>query len=276
MNKFILIGVALSISALAYPQGPGGPPGPPMRPGEFGMHSFGPGRMMGIHPGKVVTGAPFSASFTDTITQTLPGNSINRTTSGTIARDSQGRTYFTETIKHGPLAQNGPTTLTFVFDPVAGYSYVLNAKTKTAMRRAIKSRIGGQLGPDEESSPADTGDKAPPGTTVTRLTTPPANWNVSVTGKQITHTIPAGEIGNSAAIVSTTTIWYATDLQTVVYSTHTDPRFGTSTYALSGISTSEPAASLFQIPNGYSVEDAPTFHGRSHRDPNDTPPPPPE
>ncbi len=252
MKRVSLVVAALLVSGAALAQGPGG--GPPGPPGEFGR-GFGPGHLAGMHPGKVVTGAPFSATFTETSSQTLPGNTISRTTTGTIARDSQGRTYFTETINKGPLAQSGPTTLTFLFDPVAGYSYVLNSQAKTAMRRAIRSRNGANAKADD-GSPLEE-PKNPPGVTVTALTNPPVNWNVNVTGKQITHTIPAGEIGNSAPIVSTSTIWYATDLQTVVYSTHADPRYGTSTYSLSNLTTSEPAASMFQVPSGYKVEDAP-------------------
>lgn len=273
MKRVSLIAVALLVSSVAYAQGPGGPPGPP---GEFGGRGFGPGRLAGMHPGKVVTGAPFSATFTETTSQTLPGNTISRTTTGTIARDSQGRSYFTETITKGPLAQNGATTLTFISDPVAGYSYVLNSQAKTAMRRAVKARNEAQGRPNEPS-PLNTPKGSRPGVTETTLTNPPANWNVNVTGKQITHTIPAGEIGNTAPVVSITTIWYATDLQTVVYSTHSDPRFGTSTYALSNLSTAEPATSLFQIPAGYTVEDAPAWrHPGPGGGPGGAPPAPPQ
>lgn len=256
MKRVSFVAAALLVAGAVFAQGPGGPPGPR---GEFGPRGFGPHGIPGMRPGKVVTGAPFSASFTETSSQTLPSNTINRTTTGTIARDSQGRTYFTETITSGPMAQNGPTTLTFLFDPVAGYSYVLNSQAKTATRRAIRSHNGGSAPPEEGST---TTRPARPGVTETALTTPPQNWGVNVTGKQITHTIPAGQIGNSAPIVSTSTIWYATDLQTVVYSTHTDPRFGTSTYSLSNLTTAEPAASLFQVPSGYTVEDAPKFGHR--------------
>ncbi len=264
--KTVTFAAALLLAGLAgYGQTPAAPPGPPPR-GEFGGHGFGPRGMPGMRPGKVVTGAPYSASFTDTSSQTLPGNTISRSTSGTVARDSQGRTYFTETLKAGPLAQNGPATLTFIFDPVAGYSYVLNSKAMTAMRRAIKPHNG-----SEAVEPAGEPKESRPGTTVTALTSPPMNWGVNVTGKQMTHTIPAGEMGNSAPIVSTSTVWYATDLQTVVYSTHADPRFGTSTYALSNISTSEPPATLFQVPSGFAVQDAPAFGG-GRRGPHGPPP----
>ena len=252
MKKISLVAAAVIFAAIGFAQGPPGPPH-----GEFGPHGFGPRGIPGMHPGKVVTGEPYSASFTDTTAQTLPGNSINRTTSGTVARDAQGRTYFTETITTGPLAQNGPTTLTFISDPVAGYSYVLNSTNKTAIRHAVRQRANGSE-PEEHARPEKN---PPPGTTVTALSTPPTNWGVNVTGKQITHTIPAGTIGNTAPIVSTSTVWFASDLQIVVYSTHTDPRFGTSTYSLSNLSTAEPAASLFQVPAGYTVQDAPAFGG---------------
>lgn len=259
MKRVSFIATALLVAGAAFAQGPGGPPGPR---GEFGPGGFGPHGIPGMRPGKVVTGAPFNATFTETLSQTLPGNTINRTTTGTIARDNQGRTYFTETITSGPMAQNGPTTLTFLFDPVAGYSFVLNAQTKVATRRAIKAHNGEPPPPPEDSASAGGNRPPRPGVTETTLSTPPTNWGVNVTGKQITHTIPAGTIGNSAPIVSTSTIWYATDLQTVVYSTHSDPRFGTSTYQLSKLTPGEPTASLFQVPSGYTVEDAPRFGHR--------------
>src|SRR5207248_1754254 len=46
----------------------------------------------GVHPGKVVTGVPFSATATTERTQTLAdGTVIRRTTSSALYRDSQGR-----------------------------------------------------------------------------------------------------------------------------------------------------------------------------------------
>ncbi|MBL8209148.1 MAG: hypothetical protein JNK87_00470, partial [Bryobacterales bacterium] len=46
---------------------------------------------------------------------------------------------------------------------------------------------------------------------------------VKVEGTRTTHTIPAGEIGNDRAIVSTTERWYSPDLQMVIYSKTVDP-----------------------------------------------------
>src|SRR6204780_5928530 len=73
-------------------------PPPPPPPG----HGFGHGpgrdeiRFLGFEAGlgdKTVTGAPFSATFSTESTETLgDGNQIKHTSTGTIARDSQGRT----------------------------------------------------------------------------------------------------------------------------------------------------------------------------------------
>src|ERR1700749_3302217 len=67
--------------------GPGGPGGP----GPFGDQVELMG-FEGLHGGKVVKGAPFSATASRETTQTLPdGTSIHRTTTSNLYRDSQGR-----------------------------------------------------------------------------------------------------------------------------------------------------------------------------------------
>src|SRR6185312_6703909 len=136
-----------------WAQTPGPSPGGPSGLGRGGMvlREFG---LAGPH-WKVVTGAPYSADVSNALVQMLAdGNTIHRTTTGKIARDSQGRTYLQETVTEGPLARNGPTTLTFVTDPVAGYSYELNANTKTATRRPYRTpRANGKRPPDAERRP---------------------------------------------------------------------------------------------------------------------------
>jgi hypothetical protein len=51
-------------------------------------------------------------------------------------------------------------------------------------------------------------------------------------------------------------------LQVVVSSKRTDPREGTSTYALTDIKRTEPSSALFAVPSDYTVKDAPAFGGR--------------
>lgn len=243
---------ALFLAASLHAQNGAPPPPPPGGPHGFhmGMRPGGPG--FGMH--KVVTGAPFSADATDTFSQTLAdGNSIQHTTTGHIARDAQGRTYMQHNINGGPLAQNGPTTITFISDPVSGYSYVLNPNTKTAMRRPLKP-------PSSNENSADAPPRHEPPDAANRvesdLGTQTIN-GVTAQGKSITHTVPAGEMGNSKAIVSTSETWYSPDLQVAVLAKHSDPRSGNSIYTLTNIQRSAPPASLFQIPSDYTVKDAP-------------------
>jgi hypothetical protein len=256
---------ALCASAVGYAQieGPPPPDGPlPMGGPPHGHGPGGPGSFM--HPGKVITGAPYSATATDQVSQTLAdGNTIQRTTTAQVARDSRGRTYTQHTMTGGPWAAEGsPRTVSFIFDPVAGYSYVLHADKKVAIRRPINVPPGGEEpGKNFEAKPRHGGPGSEKNVTEADLGSKDFPGAGAASGKSITHTIPAGEIGNAQPIVSTNEIWYSPDLQIVVLSKHSDPRMGESTHTLSNIQRGEPNPSLFQVPSGYSVQDASNAHG---------------
>jgi hypothetical protein len=70
-------------------------------------------------------------------------------------------------------------------------------------------------------------------------------------------TIAAGEIGNERAIEIVSERWYSPELQTVVMTRHTDPRFGETVYRLTNINRSEPDKPLFQVPSDYTVKEGP-------------------
>lgn len=76
---------------------------------------------------------------------------------------------------------------------------------------------------------------------------------VNARGTRTITTIPAGAIGNERAIETVYEKWYSTELQMIVLSKHSDPRFGEQTYKLTNINRSEPDSSLFQVPTGYKV-----------------------
>jgi hypothetical protein len=261
--KAILAASLLAGAMSAQIGGPGGPPpfpGGPRGRGQFGPGPFGPG----MHARKVVSGAPYSATATSSFTQTLPGNNtIQRTTTATIARDGAGRTYEQETITGGPLAAtNGPTTITFITDPVAGYSYVINANTKTVTRRPFHAEANG-------AKSNFTRPQRPPDPNVQETPLSATTLNgVNVTGKTVTRTIPAGQIGNAQPITSTDTVYFSPDLQVVVSATRNDPRIGSSTYALTNIQRGDPPASWFQIPSDYTIQDA-KGPGRGPRPPQE-------
>lgn len=262
MRKATRLLVALAAGAILYAQAPDSAPPPPppggphefhMDPGDFG---FGP------HPGKVVTGAPFSADVTHQVTQTLAdGNTIQHSVTGRVARDSQGRTYMEHAINGGPLAQNGPKQIVFLSDPVAGYTYVLDSDNKTATRRAFKTPPEGA--PAHPHGERKEGEPTAANHAESDLGTQTIN-GVTAQGKSITHTIPAGEMGNAKPIVSTSEIWYSSELQLPVMAKHNDPRSGTAMFTLTNIQRGDPPASLFQVPSDYTVKDAAPDEGPHH------------
>ncbi len=80
---------------------------------------------------------------------------------------------------------------------------------------------------------------------------------VRAEGKSVSYTIPAGEIGNKNAIVVSTETWTSPDLQVVVYSKHSDPRVGDTIYRLANVKRTEQPATLFMVPEGYTVKETP-------------------
>ena len=76
---------------------------------------------------------------------------------------------------------------------------------------------------------------------------------VNAEGTRTTTTIPAGAIGNERPIEMVYEKWYSPELDLVVLSKNSDPRFGEQTYRLTNIVRSEPDSSLFALPTGYRL-----------------------
>jgi hypothetical protein len=77
---------------------------------------------------------------------------------------------------------------------------------------------------------------------------------VRVTGTLTTLTIPAERIGNQFPLEIVSERWFSPELQVVVMSRRSDPRFGDTVYRLINIDRSEPPQSLFEIPAGFRIE----------------------
>lgn len=216
--------------------------------------------------GKTVTGAPFTASFSTQTTQVLAdGNQIQRSATGSIARDSQGRTRRDVTLPAiGPWAASGQPApqMTFINDPVGGTRYSLDANRKVATQITGHDHKGGDFaGGARGGKFAAEREKE---TTTTSLGTQTIN-GISAEGTRITRTIPVGEIGNQKPIVITVEKWYSTDLQETVMTKRSDPRMGETVFQLTNIQRTEPAATLFQVPAGYTVtQGARGRHGMHH------------
>jgi hypothetical protein len=84
---------------------------------------------------------------------------------------------------------------------------------------------------------------------------------VRAEGTRITTTIPAGDIGNEQPIQIIDERWYSPELQVLVMTRHSDPRFGETTYRLTNIQRTEPSPVLFQVPSDYTVKEVPTGGG---------------
>jgi hypothetical protein len=83
-----------------------------------------------------VTGAPYSATITTEMVQTLSdGTHITQTTTGAVARDSEGRTRQDAPLPSiGNLSAENAPHLVFIQDPVAQVSYTLDLTNKTAQK----------------------------------------------------------------------------------------------------------------------------------------------
>src|SRR5258708_1350199 len=238
----------------------------------------------GLHGGKVVKGAPFSAVAVSETTQTLAdGNHINRKTQTNLFRDSQGRFRKEVTLPAiGPLAASGqPHSFIEISDPVAGTSYVLEPDQKVARQMAGHMGMGAGVKVKTNAGPG-----GPRNVVYRNFKTELANANakteslgtqtidgVNAEGTRTTRTIPAGEIGNESPITVVSERWYSADLQMDVKSTHSDPRFGNTTYTLTNIQRTEPAATLFAVPSDYTIEQGHRGKFLTNMPP---PPPPPE
>jgi len=275
------IGVALLAAATLLAPGitpAQGPPPPPPGDGDIGYFAIqgGPGLGMpddaiaivgfeGGVPGKTVTGAPFTATFTTQTTQSLAdGNQIRRNTSGSYARDSQGRTRRDVTLPAiGPLAASGqaPPHVVMIDDVVANTQYILNPNKKIAhqvppphFRRHHEGREAfGPAGPTADDAGPEWRGQRDKDVVTTSLGTQTIN-GVQAEGTRYTRTIPAGAIGNQNPIVITSERWYSPELQVVVLSKRDDPRTGETITQLTNIQRGEPDASLFQVPSDYTVK----------------------
>jgi hypothetical protein len=78
---------------------------------------------------------------------------------------------------------------------------------------------------------------------------------VKAEGTQTIATIAAGEIGNEKPIQIISEKWYSPELQTVVYSRHSDPRRGETIYRLNNIRRVAQPADLFAVPPGYTIKE---------------------
>jgi len=248
-KSVILIGLCAAATLLAQ----GLPPG--RGPGRMGFG--GPGGMMGM--GHTVTGAPYSGQEVTEETQTLAGgNVITRKVQANVYRDSSGRVRIERTVPAGrpapgqTAAQTATRTIVSIHDPVAGVASELDTTAKTARQMTLPNRGSNPDFQGGRSAREAHGAASDANVVTTDLGMQTIN-GVQATGTRVTHTIPAGQIGNAQAIQVVTETWRSADLQIPVMTKRTDPIHGNVVTQLTNITRAEPDPSLFQAPSDYTV-----------------------
>ena len=232
------------------------------------------------------TGKPFSAMAISRSEQTYSdGTRVTHTVTMMEYRDMDGRT------RMEPAEPPAPVKQITIRDPVAGVRYSLNIAERTATRAAIaggrglpivqaplldsvpgigRGGRGGSGGRGRGGGPPpDSADiqvyvqqlgelyarvtvARNPNDIVEDLGTMSIN-GVLAHGTRTTVVVPVGAIGNDREFRSVDERWFSDDLNLLIKSVSTDPRFGTTTYERRNISRQTPDASLFQVPPGYSI-----------------------
>jgi hypothetical protein len=284
-KRLLLSASAVLIAAIpAFAQGgPGGPGGP--GPMGFGGDHGGPGMRT------PVTNAPYTATFTSSSTEKLQDGTVLTHSSTRVAeRDSLGRTREEITMPaHG--SDGKAHTMIVIMDPVTRTITQLRTDQKIAVVHTMPAPPTGAAagagrrgpgGPPPEGQAAGADGKGPgrhqDKNAVTAELGAKTMYGVVATGKRVTRTIPAGEMGNTTPLVSTHEEWFATDLKIELSRNDVDPFHGTHTSAVSSLTKAEPDAALFKVPSDYTVQQAPQ-HAFGHRGPGaqqrDGGPPPP-
>lgn len=277
MGGMLLAGAALVVGAQGPPpssrfdggQGPG-PVGP-----MAGIFQFG--GVMGGFGGKVVTGKPILAKITIAHTEILPDNTITNTSTGTFARGADGSIY--RDLKFaaiGPWATPGKVQeFAYIRNVTQMTQYIVNVTKGTYRDFPIRDHNSSGDGKKDRSNASNANNETVTDNPSGSYTDPVTNTVYPVDDRKVIRTIPAGTIGNLNAIVITSERWYSAALDLLLEDTHTDPRFGTTTYQLSGIGQS-PASALFTPDASFKQVQGGGYGGGGHRGEGKQPPPPPQ
>jgi len=201
----------------------------------------------GVHAeARTEKGRPFSATvITQTVQTFLDGTHVNQMTKTLEYRDFDGR------------VRTQTAGIIVIRDPVANVSYRLDPASKSAVKERLSEgphaiepgqyheAATGHSGLHSHETSEDLGSASING--------------VLARGTRIVIVVPVGAIGNDREFRSTYEHWFSPELNMMIKSTSTDPRFGATTYELTNIKREAPAAALFQVPPSYTVTE-----GHSH------------
>lgn len=271
--KTLVLISAAALSLCAVAQTPPEANGPVITTAHAGMFAMHLENNMDAAP---IKGAPFCANISTEHTQNFAdGNRIHSTETSILCRDNEGRTRRDAGLNLlGAGGEKPASKLITITDPVAGARYVLNPENKIAHKMSLQGpgapglpdlpakgehmmvfRSSGageagvvtndvfykKTGADHEAAPAteNLGDQTING--------------IHATGTKMTHTIPAGKMGNDKPITVTSERWFSPELKATVMTKHNDPWAGELKTEFTSVNTAEPDASLFTVPSDYKV-----------------------
>ena len=243
MKAVVVIAVTAFLQTTAFAQS-----GNAVTPGAF--HFSGPDP----YPISAVTGAPYCADAIRERTQTLSDGTRNwkPVRSSHVCRDAAGRTW-----EDNAFTSDGGASsplIVYIFDPVAGYRYILDLAGKVVHRVALTPP--GKR-PSVSRNPAGASSAGPLAPRYSR------EWlgtqvmdGIQVEGQRDTETVPAGahQFGDRPLIL-TTEAWTSKDLRVTMLAKSSHSEVGERVTRLTKLTRGDPPPMLFQIPPGFSIVD---------------------
>ncbi len=145
-----------------------------------------------------------------------------------------------------------PAQLLPQLQPMIGGLAVGTAAGNSSLETASTAAKGPDVPPTATRHNVDGGTR--PQTTTEDLGTQIIE-GIPAKGTRNTTTWPVGSVGNDQPITTVSEHWISPDIKETILSKSDDPRYGEHTHKLVDISRSEPDASLFEPPPGYTVKD---------------------
>ncbi|MDE1177232.1 MAG: hypothetical protein PW789_11610 [Edaphobacter sp.] len=187
------------------------------------------------------------------------GTTIEKQSTASLARDSQGRTWSKVKRPGDPLR---PETMRYetisVFDPNTRTSTNWCTCSKVATVKHFgeplprrTERVPGAegmdvyLGPDREHRLKYHTEELPPQIIM----------GVTTRGSKVVRIVPAGVDGNDKDLTTTIQSWYSPELRLALITIIDDPVSGLRKFEFSNMKRTEPDPALFQVPAGYTLRD---------------------
>jgi hypothetical protein len=207
-------------------------------------------------PQTPVIGLPFSADLSVHMVQHLAnGVALKFEVKGHVYRSAGGMERYDGTTVSTDPANAESTTLVYILDKVKHTAVFYNSKTMRATVQQLQdtstvtvrflplqeTRIQNRIIKPENVTTTDLGKRT--------------QGAMTLVGKRVTGTIPAGKVGNDQPLSVTGDVWVDPQLKLMVEEVEQDPLAGERTLALSNIHGEEPDSKLFEIPAGYTVHE---------------------